>query len=69
MNLKINKAILRLWRKSYRNTPWLNETAESFQNSNLTNFDIGLLNYMLYNRWGMGIGVNIIFYSETRALD
>ena len=67
MNLKINKAILRLWRKSYRNSPWLNETIPSMPN--ITNFDGNINYYMLYNKWEGEGEVNIMFYSETRALE
>ena len=67
MNLKINKAILRIWRKSFRNSPWLNE---EFANMvNVTEFDAHIQYYMLYNNWESIQGVNIMFFSETRALE
>ena len=70
MNLKINKAILRIWRKSYANSPGMNETFDGMQN--ITEFDLYINNYMLFHKWTKmqySEGVNIMFYSETRALE
>ena len=47
MNLKINKAILREWRKSYANSPLVHEPYVE----DLTQFDKRIQQYLLWNKW------------------
>ena len=47
MNLKINKAILRVWRKSYANSPLVNEPYIN----DLTQFDKRIQKYLLWTVW------------------